>query len=134
MAQARDEVLRIMNVTGKSASEVQQTLKDLYINANESFKPMLEKGGAATMASAEIYGGTDATKFMQRFIQMPKFERERYNVQGTGSIVDKSGKFNEKAISGILKQAKGAGQGDVQQGLQSMFGLSSEEAKGFMRL
>lgn len=134
MAKARDEVLRIMNATGKSAIEVQSALKDLYLGANESFKPMLQKGGAATMAAAELYGGQDATKFVQRYIQMPQYERERYKVQGTGSIVDKEGKFNQKAIEGILKQAKDAGGGDVQQGLQSMFGLSAEEAKGLMRL
>jgi len=135
MKKVSDEVLKIMNATGQNAIQVQSSLSGLYASANSEFKPMLEKGGAASMAAAEFYGGPNASAFLQRYVKSDTTERARFQAQGTGNIIDKSGRLNLKAFEGILAQAKKVGyQGNAEHGLKGMFGLSDEEAKGFMRL
>lgn len=133
MKAVSDDVLRIRQATGKSATEVLSSMEQLFSNANKSFQQRLRGGGAVTLATAALVGGQDATGFLEKYLSSNVFQRFGSNAQGLGGIVNKSGGLDLSQMESVLREARGRGMGDEQAGLSTM-GLSDEEAKGFMRL
>ncbi len=133
MKAVSDDVLRIRRATGRSASEVLGAMDQLFSNANKAFQKRLQGGGAVSLASAALIGGKGSTAFLERYLSSNRFQQFGPQAQGLGSIVGKDGSLNLKAMEGVLKEAKGRGLGDAQAGLTT-FGMSDEEAQGFIRL
>lgn len=130
---AVEDITRISTVTGKSASETAQILQDLFSNVNEQFKGMLNSKGASSLAATALYAGPGATSFLQRYLGMSKVERAGMEAQGLGKIISPTGQLDQGAVERTLAEAKTRGMGDIQTGLKT-FGMSDEEAKGFIRL
>lgn len=128
-----DDVLRIRQATGRSVTEILGAMQQLFSGANKSFQGRLAGGGAVTLASAALFGGKDATSFLEKYLHSNVFQRFGSDAQGLGSIIGKNGGLNLSAMEEVLKSARGRGLGDEQAGLTTM-GLSDEEAQGFIRL
>jgi hypothetical protein len=133
MRAVADDVMRIRSATGKSASEILQAMESLFSGANKSFQGRLQGGGAVSLASAALFGGKDATGFLERYLHSNVFQRFGADAQGLGGIIGKNGALSLPAMESVLKTARGRGLGDEQAGLTTM-GLSDEEAQGFIRL
>jgi hypothetical protein len=128
-----DDVLRIRNATGKSATEALGALNELFAHTNKQFRSQVSGGGGVSLASASLLGGKDATSFLERYLGMDKFSRAGLEAQGFGKILGKNGEINYGAVQGTLGEAQRRGMGDAQAGLKT-FGFSDDEAKGFIRL
>lgn len=133
MKNVADDVLRIRNATGKSATEALGALNDLFTHTNKQFRGQVAGGGGVSLASASLLGGKDATSFLERYLGMDKFSRAGLEAQGFGKILGKGGEINYGAVQGTLGEAQRRGMGDAQAGLKT-FGFSDDEAKGFIRL
>lgn len=130
---ASEDILRIRQATGKSATEAMRALSDLFSNSNPEFKKLIAQGGGVSMATAGLLGGQGATSFLERYLSLNKFERSGLEAQGLGKLIGQNGQLNSGAFASTIGEAKSRGQGDALAGLRT-FGLSDEEAKGFMRL
>ncbi len=133
MSNVADDVIRIRNATGKSATEALQTLEQLFSNANSELKKKLAGGGAVSLTAASLIGGQGSTDFLKRYLGMDKFSRAGMEAQGLGKLIGPSGELNQQAFKSTISEAKGRGSGNAEFGLKTM-GLSDEEAKGFLRL
>lgn len=127
------DVLRIRMATGKSATEILDAMNQLFSGANKAFQKRLQGGGAVTLASAALFGGKDATSFLEKYLKSNRFQRFGPEAQGLGSIIGADGSLNLANMQATLAEARGRGLGDEQAGLTT-FGMSDEEAKGFIRL
>lgn len=133
MQSVSNDVLRIRQATGKSATESMQALSSLFSGANPEFQKLLQSGGGVSLATAGLLGGQGATSFLERYLGMNKFERSGMEAQGLGRLIGAGGQLNAGAFSSTISEASRRGQGDVAAGLRT-FGFSDEEAKGFIRL
>lgn len=133
MARVAEDIVRIRNATGASATDALRHLQDLYQNVDQSLKGRLTSGGAVSLAAAELKGGSGATAFLKRYLGMNQYERAGLQAQGLGKLTNAGGGLDAKALEQAIKNAKGLGGGSAEFGLQAM-GLSAEEAKGLIRL
>lgn len=133
MQKVADDVLRIRNATGKSATEALDMLNKLFSSANTDFKKRLGQGGGVSMAAAGLMGGEGSTGFLQRFMGMDDKRRAGLEAQGMGKLVGPKGELNTGAFQNTVSEAKKRGGGNAEFGLTTM-GMSDEEAKGFLRL
>lgn len=133
MQKVSDDVLRIRNATGKSATEALDMLNKLFSSANSDFKKRLSAGGGVSLAAAGLLGGEGSTGFLQRYMGMDDKRRSGLEAQGMGRLVGKDGSLNQGAFQSTVSEAKRRGQGNAEFGLTTM-GMSEEEAKGFLRL
>lgn len=128
-----NDVVKIRNATGKSATEALNMLSDLFSSANVDFRKRLQKGGSTTLATAGLFAGPQGVAFLKRFLGLDKIARTAFEAQGLGDIITEKGGLNEDAINKAITEANRRTPGNVQRGLMTM-GLSEEEAKGFMLL
>lgn len=134
MRKVADDVVKIRNATGKTATEALGTLNDLYTSTNSSLKQKLAGGGGTTLAMAGLIGGEHSTDFLKRYLKMDEASRQAPESQGLGKLIGKNGELNLSAFQSTISEAKRRGlNGNVEQGLGTM-GMSDDEAKGFMRL
>lgn len=133
MRKVADDVVRIRNATGKSATEALKTLEELFSNANSEMKKRLAGGGAVSITSAALMGGQGSTDFLKRFLGLSNVQRAGMEAQGLGKLVGGNGQLNSGAFQSTVSEAKRRGMGNAEMGLTTM-GLSDEEAKGFLRL
>ncbi len=133
MKAVADDLLRIRLATGKSASEILSAMDQMFSGANKAFQKRLQGGGAVTLASAALIGGKGSTSFLERYLGSNRYQRAGMEAQGLGKIVDRTGGLSLPAMEQTLAAAKGRGMGDAQAGLTT-FGMSDEEAQGFIRL
>lgn len=133
MQAVANDVLRIQRATGKAATEVLGALEGLSSKTNPQFRSRVQGGGAVSLATASLIGGKDATTFLENYLSSNKYARFGKDAQGLGGIISQSGGLNLKAMENVIATAKGRGMGDAQAGLTT-FGMSDEEAQGFMRL
>lgn len=133
MQKVADDIVRIRNATGKSATEALATLSKLFSSANQDFKKRLLQGGGVSLAAAGLIGGQGSTAFLERFMGLSKQERAGYEAQGLGRLVGQNGQLDSKAFESTIAEAKGRGSGNTEFGLKTM-GMTDEEAKGFIRL
>lgn len=133
MQKVADDIVRIRNATGKSATEALATLSKLFSSANQDFKKRLLQGGGVSLAAAGLIGGQGSTAFLERFMGLSKQERAGYEAQGLGRLVGQNGQLDNKAFESTISEAKNRGSGNAEFGLKTM-GMSDEEAKGFLRL
>lgn len=133
MQKVADDIVRIRNATGKSATEALSTLSKLFSSANNDFKKRLLQGGGVSLAAAGLIGGQGSTAFLERFMGLSKQERAGYEAQGLGRLVGSNGQLDSKAFESTIAEAKGRGSGNTEFGLKTM-GMTDEEAKGFIRL
>jgi hypothetical protein len=133
MQRVADDVVRIRNATGKSATEALKTLDDLFSHANSELKGKITGGGGVSLASAALIGGAGSTDFLKRFLGMDWRQRSGLEARGMGKLIGSNGELNPDAFQKTLATAKNLGGGNVEAGLTT-FGMSDEEAKGFMRL
>lgn len=133
MQRVADDVLRIRNATGKSATEALDMLNKLFSSANTDFKKRLREGGGVGLAAAGLLGGEGSTSFLQRFMGMTAQGRAGMEAQGIGKLVGPRGEMNAGAFQDTIKEAMRRGGGNTEFGLQTM-GMTEDEAKGFVRL
>lgn len=133
MRAVANDLLRIRQATGKSATEILTAMKALFSGANQEFQARLRKGGGVTLSTAALLGGEGSTAFLERYLKMSKFERMGAEAQGLGRIIDERGGLNLRAMESTMAEATSRGMGDAAAGLQT-FGFSQEEAQGFIRL
>lgn len=133
MRKVADDVVRIRNATGKSATESLKTLEELFSNANSEMKKRLSGGGAVSITSAALMGGQGSTDFLKRFLGLSNVQRAGMEAQGLGKLIGGNGQLNSNAFQSTIGEAKRRGMGNAEMGLTTM-GLSDEEAKGFLRL
>lgn len=133
MQKVAEDIVRIRNATGKSATEALDTLSKLFSSANTDFKKKLSQGGGVSLAAAGLIGGQGSTAFLERYMGLSKQARAGYEAQGLGRLIGPDGQLNAKAFQSTIAEAKGRGSGNAEFGLQTM-GMSEEEAKGFLRL
>lgn len=133
MRAVSDDVLRIRQATGKSATEILGAMEQLFSGANKAFRSRLQGGGAVSLAAAALLGGQGSTSFLEGYLKTNKFQQFSPNSQGLGGIVGANGALNLTQMEAVLRDARGRGLGDEQAGLTTM-GLSNEEAQGFIRL
>jgi hypothetical protein len=127
------EILQIRNATGASITDITKSLTGMYGGSNQSFQKRLAGGGSTTLATAAMMA-PGSTAFIENYLKQGKYESAGTQARGMGNILGKNGEIDNKQIQAIMGQAKSAGGGDVQQGLKSAFGMSTEEAQGFIRL
>lgn len=133
MQKVAEDIVRIRNATGKTATEALDTLNKLFSSANTDFKKRLSQGGGVSLASAGLIGGQGSTAFLERYMGMTKQGRAGYEAQGLGRLIGSDGSLNNSAFQSTMGEAKRRGGGNAEFGLQTM-GMSEEEAKGFLRL
>lgn len=133
MQRVSDDVIRIRNVTGKSATEALHTLQEMFSDADAEMKKKLSGGGAVSLSMAALIGGQGSTDFIKRYLGMDKFRRAGLEAQGLGKLIGPNGQMNAGAFQNTLSEAKRRGSGNAEFGLQTM-GMSEEESKGFLRL
>ncbi len=133
MQKVAEDIVRIRNATGKSATEALDTLNKLFSSANTDFKKRLLQGGGVSLAAAGLVGGQGSTAFLERYMGLSKQERSGYEAQGLGRLIGKDGQLDSKAFQSTVSEAKARGSGNAEFGLQTM-GMTEEEAKGFLRL
>lgn len=133
MQKVAEDIVRIRNATGKTATEALGTLEKLFSSANTDFKKRLSGGGGVSLAAAGLIGGEGSTGFLQRFMGMSAQARAGFEAQGLGKLIGKGGELNGDAFQKTVSEAKARGGGNAEFGLQTM-GMTEEEAKGFLRL
>lgn len=133
MQKVAEDIVRIRNATGKSATEALDTLNKLFSSANTDFKKKLLQGGGVSLAAAGLIGGQGSTAFLERYMGMSKQGRAGIEAQGLGRLIGANGNLDSKAFQRTTDEAKRRGGGNAEFGLQTM-GMSEEEAKGFLRL
>lgn len=133
MKSIRDEVLRIMQATGRSATEVMSELSAVYGSAHDDFKSMLGKGGSSSIAAAGVLAGPAADSFIRKYMSMNSKARAGMEAQGLGKLIGSNGGLDMNAFKSTMGEAGRRGGGDTQFGLMTM-GMSEEEAKGFILL
>ncbi len=133
MQRVSDDVIRIRNATGKSATEALGMLEKLFSVTNSDLKSRVKQGGGVALATAALFGGEGSTGFLERYLQTDRYARTAMESQGLGRLIGNNGALNPAAFEQTLSAAKGRGSGNVEAGLKT-FGMSDEEAKGFLRL
>lgn len=133
MQKVAEDIVRIRNATGKSATEALDTLNKLFSSANTDFKKRLLQGGGVSLAAAGLIGGQGSTAFLERYMGLSKQARAGFEAQGLGRLIGQNGELNNAAFQGTISEARRRGSGNAEFGLQTM-GMSEEEAKGFLRL
>lgn len=133
MNSVKTEVLRIMQATGRSATEVLGELSQVYESAHADFKDMLAAGGSSSLAAAGVIAGPQADSFIKKYLSMDKYRRSGMEAQGLGKLMGADGKLSPDAFRSTIGEANRRGAGDTQFGLQTM-GMSEDEAKGFILL
>lgn len=133
MQRVAEDIVRIRNATGKTATEALDTLNKIFSSANSDFKKRLSQGGGVSLAAAGLIGGSGSTSFLERYMGMDPNRRAGLDAQGLGGLIGKNGQLDSKSVEGALGRAKGLGSGNAEFGLQAM-GMTEEEAKGFIRL
>lgn len=133
MQKVAEDIVRIRNATGRSATEALDTMNKLFSSANTDFKKKLLQGGGVSLAAAGLIGGQGSTAFLERFMGLSKQGRAGYEAQGLGRLIGSNGQLDNKAFQSTVAEAKSRGSGNAEFGLQTM-GMSEEEAKGFLRL
>lgn len=127
------DALRIRQATGKSITDVLGSLEQLFSSANADFKSKLKNGGGTSLAAASLIGGKDSTAFVERYLRANRIGRKGLEAQGIGKLIGDDGQLNPKAFQDTVNEGKRRGLGDAQAGLKT-FGMSEEEAQGFIRL
>lgn len=133
MQKVAEDIVRIRNATGASATEALGSLEKLFSAANTDFKKRLMQGGGVSLASAGLIGGQGSTAFLERYFGLSKQARAGYDAQGLGGLVGANGQLNNNAFQNTIKEATNRGSGNTEFGLTTM-GMSDDEAKGFLRL
>jgi hypothetical protein len=133
MQHVADDIVRIRNATGKTATESLSMLEDLFSKTNSGLKSKLASGGGVGLAMAGLIGGQGSTDFLKRYLSLDKFRRSGMEAQGIGKLIGSNGELNTGAFQGTLSEAKRRGSGNAEFGLITM-GMSEDEAKGFLRL
>lgn len=133
MQKVAEDIVRIRNATGKSATEALDTLNKLFSSANTDFKKKLLQGGGVSLAAAGLIGGQGSTAFLERYMGLSKQGRAGYEAQGLGRLIGANGQLNSGAFQNTIGEAKRRGSGNAEFGLTTM-GMSDDEAKGFLRL
>lgn len=133
MQRVAEDIVRIRNATGKSATEALDTLNKLFSSANTDFKKKLLQGGGVSLAAAGLIGGQGSTAFLERYLGLSAQARAGYEAQGLGRLIGTNGQLNNGAFQSTIAEAKRRGSGNAEFGLQTM-GMTEEEAKGFLRL
>ena len=133
MQRVAEDIVRIRNATGKSATEALDTLSKLFSSANQDFKKKLLQGGGVSLAAAGLIGGQGSTAFLERYLGLSRQGRAGYEAQGLGHLIGDNGQLDRGAFQKTIAEAKGRGSGNAEFGLQTM-GMTEDEAKGFLRL
>lgn len=133
MQKVAEDIVRIRNATGKTATEALTMLEKLFSAANTDFKGRLGRGGGTSLAAAGLVGGEGSTAFLERFMGMSPQARAGFEAQGLGNLVGGNGQLNSKGFESTISEARRRSGGNAEFGLQTM-GMTEEEAKGFLRL
>ena len=111
MQKVAEDIIRIRNATGKSATEALDTLNKLFSSANTDFKKRLLQGGGVSLAAAGLVGGQGSTAFLERYLGLSKQARAGFEAQGLGKLIGANGQLNAGAFQSTITEARRRGGG-----------------------
>lgn len=127
-------VSKAMEGTGKSASEVLTSMKDVFEAMPSEMRKAVTPEALASYAAAETVGGPGATSALKSFLTAGQFDPKRLalEAQGFGKVFTKEGGLDVGELKKFSESIKQRGL-DFRSSLKTA-GFSEQEAEGLVRL
>lgn len=133
MAIVADQVNRAHNATGGSATEILSSMQEMFSSMDSTLKSRMTPQAMSQLEVMGKAGGKGSTDFIKSYLGTNSQTRAGLDALGFGKLFTGQG-LNQKALSGIIGQAKTLGlNGNPTAGLTNM-GLGEDQAKGLVML